>query len=254
MIGACALCHENADLQNSHLIPQWAYRRVCDVDPAGSSAPVHIAGGNAVLSNKQATKYLLCAGCEQRFSKSEDYVARLTEPDNRLIKLFRNVTRLDTPRNVLASLNNSEDGGHLTYLAASVMWRSCVMTGGCKLGLYEPKFRQYLLGATQFPREASISVGLFEESLNLNVDARGWVSAPASTKTSKGWVHGFLLAGLAVRCWVGKAIPKEWQQVSLAGPNSTKYVSILKPEECADFLTAAEMAGTAKPRGKLAKP
>ncbi len=223
-----------------------------DIDPTGAKAPVHIAGGKAVLSNKQTAKYLLCAACEQRFSKCEDYVAELTKPDNGQINLFRNITRPDTPKKELASLNVDVDGEQIAYFAASVMWRGCVMTGGCKLGPYEPKFRQYLLGATRFPREAAISVGLFDQSPN--VDARGWVSEPASTKTSIGWLHGFLLTGLAFRCWVGKAVPPEWQQVSLAGPNPAKYVSIVKPEECADFLRAAEMVGSAKHRGKLAKP
>ncbi len=251
MIGICALCQRTAELQDSHLIPMWAYRRICDVDPLGSKAPVHIAGRYAVLSNKQTRRYLLCADCEQRFSKSEGRVAKLTSPDNGQIKLFRNITRLATPRNVLASLNHVEDGNHIAYFAASVMWRGCVMSRGCKLGPYEPKFRQYLIGATPFPREAVVSVGLLEPSPN--VDARGWVSEPTSTKTSMGWCHGFLLAGLVFRCWVGKAIPPEWQEASLIGPHPMKYVSILKPEECADFLAAAELAGGATPRGKLAK-
>ncbi|MBI2306735.1 MAG: hypothetical protein HYU78_05470 [Rhodocyclales bacterium] len=252
MIGTCALCQKTADLQNSHLIPKWAYRRACEVDPGDAKAPVYVAGGNAVLSNKQTTRHLLCSDCEQRFSNRENYVAGLTELDNGQIKLFRNITRLDTPKKVLASLNNELDGDQIAYFAASVMWRGCVMTGGCKLGLYEPRFRQYLLGTSGFPPEAAISVGLFDQSPN--ADARGWVSEPASTKTNIGWLHGFLLAGLAFRCWVGKAIPGEWQHVSLASPNPTKYVSIIKPEECADFLAAVEIVGSAQPRGKLAKP
>jgi hypothetical protein len=251
MIGTCALCQKEADLQDSHLIPKWAYRRVCDVDPLGTKAPVHISDGSAVLSNKQTSKYLLCTDCEQRFSKRENYVARLTQLDHGQIKLFRNITRLDTPRKVLASLNEDVDGDQIAYFAASIMWRGCVITGGCKLGPYESKFRQYLLGTTRFPPEAAISVGLFEQSPN--IDARGWVSEPASVKTNMGWLHGFLLAGFAFRCWVGKAVPQEWQQVSLAGSNPKKYVSIIKPEDCADFLAAAEMAGSAKHRGKLAR-
>lgn len=252
MTGTCALCQKNADLQNSHLIPKWAYRRVCDVDPNGAKHPVKIAGGNAVLSNKQTTKYLLCADCEQRFSASEDYVAKLTEPDNRQIKLLGSVTRLDTPKKVLATLNEDVDCGRISYFAASVLWRGCVITGDCHLGPYESKFRRYLLGESEFPPEASITFGLFDESHN--VDTRGWVSEPVSTKTNFGWLHGFLLAGLAFRCWVGKEIPQEWKQVSLAGPNLKKYISIIKPEECADFLAAVEMAGSASHRGKLANP
>ena len=241
----------NANLQNSHLIPKWAYKRVCAFDPAGAKTPVQIAGGKAVFSNKQTTQYLLCAQCELRFSEREDYVAKLTEPDNDQIKIFRNITRLAAPKKVLASLNEVVNCDHIVYFAASVLWRGCLMTGDCKLGPYEPKFRQYLLGETGFPPEAALSLGLFEHSPH--IDARGWVSEPASTKAKIGWLHGFLLAGLAFRCWVGKAVPSEWQQVSLAGPNPKKYVSIVKPEECGDFLAAVEMAVSAKHRGKLAK-
>lgn len=251
MIGTCALCQKTADLQNSHLIPKWAYRRVCDLDLTGAKAPVQIVGGNAFSSNRQTIKYLLCAECEQLFSTCENYVSKLTELDDGQIKLFKNIKRHDSQRK-LASLNKDEDGDQLAYFAASVMWRGCVMTGDCKLGLYEPKFRKYLLGATQFPTEAIVSVGLFEQSPT--VDARSWVSEPASTKTEIGWLHGFLLAGLVFRCWVGKTVPSGWHQVSLAGPNPTKYVSLVKPEECADFLAAAEVAGAAKHRGQLAKP
>ncbi|TDR79734.1 hypothetical protein [Paludibacterium purpuratum] len=248
MIGICALCQKNADLQNSHLIPKWAYRRVCNI-VEDTKAPVCIADGNAALSNKQTTSYLLCTDCEQRFSTREDYVAELTKPDNVQIRLLSKVTRLNMPRKVIASLNMDVDSEQIVYFAASVLWRGCVMAGGCKLGPYEAKFRQYLLGAAQFPPEAAISIGIFEHSTSF--DARGWVSEPASTKTNKGWLHGFLLAGIAFRCWVGREIPLAWQQASLAGTNSTKYVSIIKPEECVDFLAAVEMAGSAKPRGKL---
>ena len=251
MIGTCALCKKNADLQDSHLIPKWAYRRVCEADPAGPRAPVNVARGNAVLSNKQTTGYLLCAECEQRFSTREDYLARLTELKKGRISLYGNVTRLDTPERKLASLSKDVDAEQIVYFAASVMWRGCAMTGGCKLGIYEPKFRQYLLDQAPFPREAILSVGLFEESPDF--DTRGWVSEPASQKVSLLWLHGFLLDGLVFRCFVGKALNQNLHQVSLAGPNPQKYVSILKPEECNDFLAAVEVAGNAKHRGKLAR-
>ncbi len=250
MFGTCALCQKYSDLQDSHLIPQWAYRRVIKLGPLDAKAPIRIANGKAVSSNKQTKKHLLCVDCEQRFSKNEDHVARLTEPSGEKIKLFGQITRLDTPQKVLASLNNAVDARELAYFAASIMWRGCVMTGSCKLGPYESSFRRYLVGEAPFPAEAIIHVGLFDESPD--VDVRGWVSEPTSTKTSIGWLHGFLLAGLAFRCWVGKTLPKEWKEASLAGPNTNKFVSVMRPEACADFLAAAELTAGAKPSGKLA--
>jgi hypothetical protein len=251
MIGTCALCNKNANLQNSHLIPKWAYRRILENDPEKPRAPVAITDGNAVLSNKQTTAYLLCAECEQRFSTCENYVARLTELENGQIKLFAYITRSDTPKRKMASLNKDVDVEQLVYFAASVLWRGCVITGGCELGVYEPKFRQYLLNQAPFPPEAIITLGLFEESKDF--DTLGWVSEPASKKASPVWVHGFLLTGLVFRCLVGKTLDQNLYQVSLAGPNPQKYVSILKPEECNDFLAAVEVASNAKHRGKLAE-
>lgn len=251
MNGTCALCKNDAELQNSHLIPQWAYKRVLRIDLAGAKAPALIAGGSAVLSNKQKTQHLLCFECEQRFSKCEDYVATLTEPNGAHIKLFDRVRRAEPPAKVVGYLNTPEDAEQLAYFGASVLWRGYAMTGACKLGPYGEGFRQYLLGAAGFPAEAVMSVGLFDPSPD--VDVRGWVSEPASTKANFAWLHGFLIAGLAFRCWVSNTLPRQWQQISLAGPNPAKYVSIVKPEDCPDFLAAAEFAAAAEPRGKLAK-
>ena len=50
-----------------------------------------------------------------------------------------------------------------------------------------------------------------------------------------------------------EGLPTTAQRLSLTGPNPYRYVSIIKPEGCADFMAAAEMAGNAKHRGKLAK-
>lgn len=251
VIGTCALCKKQESLQNSHLIPKWAYRRVCEADPASPRSPVLVADGSAVSTNKQITRYLLCAECEQRFSTREDYIARLTTLESGRIRLFDNITRMDAPHHNLALLNQEVDAEQIAYFAASVMWRGHVMTGGCKLGAYEPIFREYLLGQAPFPNQAVVSVGLFTESPH--IDALGWVSAPASQKTGLLWVHGFLIAGLAFRCLVGKALDQNLHQVSLAGPASQKFAYLFKPEECSDFLAAVEVATKSKPRGRLAR-
>jgi len=158
---------------------------------------------------------------------------------------------MDTPKKVLAKLSNDVDVEKIVYFAASILWRGFVMTGGCRLGPYEPKFRQYLLDESPFPIDAVISFGILDGSSNF--ESYGWVSEPASTKFGPLWLHGFLMTGLVFRCFVGKALNHDLQLISLAGPNPDKYISVLKPEQCADFLAAVEIAGNAKHRGKLAK-
>ncbi len=250
MVGICGLCQKNAVLQLSHLIPKWAYRRAAGKKQTGENTPVYIACGNAVLSNKQTTKYLLCADCEQRFSKAEDYMARLTKVRKGRSKLHEGITRQGGLHGVAAALSADVDASQITYFAASIFWRGHVITGACKLGSYEPNFRRYLLGEEELPSEIAISFVLLDPSSN--IEAQGWVSEPVSKNTKIGWLHGFLLGGLAFRCLVGKKIPRNWRQLSLSAPSKTKYIAVVKPEECADFLAAAEMARSAKLKGKLA--
>lgn len=235
---------------DSHLVPMWAYRRILELDPADPAAPVYVSRGSAVFSNKQTRKHLLCATCEQLFSRNEDYMARLTTPDDGQIKLFKKITRLNTPQNLLARLDDDEDARQITYFACSLMWRCAVMTGGCQLGPYEENFRLYLLGAP-FPSEAVLSIRLFNSSAEL--DPRGWVTEPASMRTQFGWLHGFLLGGIEFRCWVGRRIPDDWRKISIADPGSKNYFAIVNPIDSPDFLAAAHMAISAKPRGKLAR-
>lgn len=249
MRGTCALCAKIDDLQNSHLIPKWAYRRVAQSDQARSQAPILIENENAVQTNKQTTKYLLCAECELRLSTREDYLARLTRLNNGRISLFDKLTRMGDQYPNLAMLNDDVDAEQISYFAASMLWRCHVMTEGCQLGSYEPKFRQYLLERASFPREAIMLVQLIEESSDFNL--RNLASEPASIKVGHVWLHGFLLVGLVFRCFVGKALDQNLQKISLAGSNPNKYVSITKPEECNDLLAAVNVTKKATPRGRL---
>lgn len=251
MQGTCRLCAQTSILQKSHLIPKWAYKRVMAYDTTGGKNPVKIADGTAVLSSNQTTKHLLCSSCEQRFSTHEDVVAGLTAEADDQITLFQKVTPCGTPQGVLATFNSNSDADSLAYFVSSVLWRASVMTGDCKLGPYEIAFREYLLGNSGFPSEAIITVGLLRSSQD--IDVRGWLSEPTSRKTPTFWVHGFLLAGLAIRCMVGKTLPTQWHQVSLTSNSATRYLSLLHPPQCADFLAAAEMVGDAQVKGKLSK-
>lgn len=191
MIGTCALCQKNADLQNSHLIPKWAYRRVCDFDRPGAKAPVQIAGGNAVLINKQTTKYLLCPECEQLFSKYEDYVSGLTESDDGQIKLFKDIKRHDTPKKMLASLNEEVDGDQIAYFAASVMWRGCVMTGAASSDLMSRNFGTICLEQRDFLLRPQFPSGYSSSRLML-MPVVGFRSLLRQRPTLAGYMDSYL--------------------------------------------------------------
>lgn len=254
----CALCRQRKTLKDSHLIPKWVYKRLLHSESENNKHPVKVAGKAACLTSDQITQYLLCDDCEDRFSKREDYVARLTVLENGTPRILQSIVRLDTPRGVLSELGNDIDSAQIAYFASSIFWRSCVMQRGCKLGPYESQFRSYLLEETPFPPIAMLSLGILEPYAQTDNPYHGinpyvWVTEPASSRAGALRLHGFILCGLVFRCFIGQALPIMWKQkICLAGTAQRKFVSLFKPDKCEDFLNALDMLTGAKPRGKLA--
>ena len=243
-------------LKDSHLIPKWAYKRLLNADQE-SKHPIRVAGDAACLTSKQITQHLLCEDCESLFSKREDYVAQLTALENDAPKILQSVTRLDTPRKVLSELGSNIDSEQIAYFASSILWRSCVMRRGCQLGPYESQFRSYLLEEGSFPSFAMLSLGILEPSAPSDnpyhwINPYLWVTEPSSSRADALRLHGFILCGLVFRCFIGQALPTKVKQICLAGTAPRKYVSLLAPERCGDFLNAFDMLANAKPHGKLA--
>lgn len=246
----CALCGQPKTLQDSHLIPKWAYRRLQNTEK-GRDDPIRVANGTACHTSAQITQHLLCEDCEGRFSRREDYVAKLTTLENGRPNILQYVTRLNTPRGQLAVLSAEIDTAQLAYFAGSILWRSCVMKQGCQLGPYESQFRGYLLEEAPFPFFAMLGLAILEPS-SLSDSPHNWVTELASLRAGTLWLHGFMLCGLAFRCFVGQTLKPEMKQVCLAVPSPKKYVSLIPSDQYGDFLGAFDMLTTAKPRGKLA--
>jgi hypothetical protein len=249
-LGNCALCGQHRILQNSHLMPKWAYRRLQQT-PQGREDPVYVNNGSSVQTSKQITKHLLCCDCEAKFGEREDYVAELTEVDAAgKLKIVADVTRANTPKGVLVELGSAIDADKLAYFAASVIWRSCAMGMGCELGRYEPDFRSYLLGNAAFPQMAVVGMAILESSL-LTANPENWVSIPASRHAYPVWIHGFIVCGLAFRLHVGRLLDPMLQKVCLVRAGPKKYASMLPADKLGDFQAAFELIAASTPRGKL---
>jgi len=231
-------------------MPQWAYRRLQKTGE-GREDPVRVADGTAFHTSAQITQHLLCEDCEGRFSRRENYVAKLTTLENGGPKILQYVTRLNTPRGLLAELSDDIDTAELAYFAGSILWRSCVMHRGCQLGPYESQFRSYLLEEAPFPSFAMLGLGILMPSA-LSDNSHNWITEPASLRVGALRLHGFILCGLAFRCFVGQVLTATMKQICLAGPSPKKYVSLIPSNQYGDFLGAFDMLATAKPRGKLA--
>src|SRR5438034_9908437 len=71
---ACALCHQNKPLRQSHIVPEFMYKPMYD--------PLHRFEGLSLdvseppqIHQKGLREELLCQDCEQRFSRFEHHAA-----------------------------------------------------------------------------------------------------------------------------------------------------------------------------------
>jgi len=180
--GQCALCREERVLRDSHLMPKWVYRRLRRAT-GNDGSPVFVSRGAAVQTSRQVTKHLLCDDCENRFGTREDYVAGMTEVDSGgKIKLAHHVSRQDSPSGRLVSISSTVETDQITYFAASIIWRACVMGHGCRLGRYEADFRSYLLGEAEFPSVAAISMAILETPETNLIKPVYWTTLPTSKR------------------------------------------------------------------------
>jgi hypothetical protein len=72
MPGICALCKANADLQDSHIIPEFLYGPLYDHIHRFRVVPAE-AGEREELLQKGLREPMLCRDCEQRLCRWEDY-------------------------------------------------------------------------------------------------------------------------------------------------------------------------------------
>jgi hypothetical protein len=167
LIGVCRLCHqEGVELVRSHIIPAWAYRRVCD-DPGAPK--LEYSAGRVAFTYAQVKEPMLCQRCEQRFHLEETYVAELAYSRGRFPLLERiasaPILGRDGNRIHWVSAIGALDPHRLVYFGVSVIWRAAVAeevdAGKPKLGeKYGEVFRRFLLDQIPFPSDARMQVSV----------------------------------------------------------------------------------------------
>lgn len=139
----CALCKEERELKNSHVIPEFIYRPLYD----------HVHRFHILSSEGTSHRYgqkglrekLLCEVCELRFSRHEKYAS----------EVFTGKIKVDSERNgnlVRISGINYES---FKLFGLSVLWRAGVsslrMFSHVKLGAHEESIRVQLLSDNPGP-------------------------------------------------------------------------------------------------------
>lgn len=166
MTGTCALCHKHRPLIRSHFLPAGLYRLL--QDPTQKNAhPIVISPKVTKQTSAQMAQPLLCAECEQRFSKNgESYVLRRLSNRVRFPLLDRlNVAWADheSPK---VSIHRGEGVGldmdKVAYFGLSILWRASIrpwttLDGQTTQVVLDPAhqeaLRRYLLGEIPLPND-----------------------------------------------------------------------------------------------------
>jgi hypothetical protein len=221
------LCHQSADLQDSHLIPKAVYKHIRR-SPDANSEIVAVSRKSVMFTDKQIHCHLLCSCCEDRFGQVEKWtIGNCLNEDGTFP--FRDAV-LTLPRCpgvdelVLGQYLTAGEIEKLAYFAVSVLWRAAVhtwkefgATATVDLGSYEEDCRQYLLGSTDFPTEAALVIFVAEKA-----DARDQFATTPAEMDVEGYRHyNLFIPGIKFSILIGEARPAE----ARAGCSlSSKYI------------------------------
>ena len=175
MKGICKLCRCEAELRRSHYLPRSLYKTVAYSNSSPNESLIHVnrPRKETFSSDRQQKEYLLCANCEQLFSKKGETTVvgscYKNEGQFTLRSQLENIAPSFTSPDgenryhgqELDSLINSQD---YMYFALSVVWRGSVgkwsesynALSGALGDKYSEAFRRYLLNPTHPPEKTAV--------------------------------------------------------------------------------------------------
>ena len=222
--GTCKLCLRDLPLRKSHLLPAALYRLLRN-DEGGNPNPWIVQSGVEVQTSKQTTAHLLCAECEQRFSKQGEHwlFANGLQKDGTFP--FAQALETQTPvlsnssgsKVYLASATPAVSVPALTYFAASVFWRASVWpwkrneVGLVRLGPFEDRFRSYLLGTSPFPTDISALSVIVRPPSSLSMITHD----PRGGRGDGHHAYSFPIPGIAFTLFVGRNIQQSLRRLCM---------------------------------------
>jgi hypothetical protein len=219
-IELCALCMENKELQESHLLPAGLLRLLRD-DALRNPNPVLMSLNHVGQTSSQAKQHLLCRDCEQRLNKNgENWVI------NHCYHEYEGAFRLrDFLRTASPILSGPKGGAYnasqvqeieiekLVYFAASVIWRASLKQWRIQKQMYEPirlgsryqeEFRLFLLGEAPFPENAISIVYVSTSEIPPLMAAY-----PDSLRDDHKHIHRFHIPGIWSHIVIGKNLSED---------------------------------------------
>lgn len=174
----------------------------------------------AVPTSMQVKDFLLCADCEERFSKYERWAAGQVY-DGRdfplLLRLTLALPFLKTPRlRGVSGVAAGIDTDKLAYFGLSILWRGAAhkwkMPGGqttsINLGSYEDRIRTFLLGETGLPGDIIVVATACTDWLS-----QGTFYTPCLVRGNPFTAYAFLARGISFTVLVGSDLPASMQEL-----------------------------------------
>ncbi len=250
VIGTCRLCGvPDLELQDSHIMPKWAYRRA----RGDARNPVMIHDGSAVLTSRQVTEHLLCRSCEQSFSRAEKYAAEVVYQQDGSAPALSLLE--PAPHPLLSEFSivscGRLDWTAMIYLSVSLFWRAHVSSSSPQylLGPHAEPLRRFLRGEAAFPNTASIVLLLDRSDSRADRAFSQVVAFPVMQRKHGYFAHTLALFGFRPVLAVGQVIPRAFRRFC-AAHGADKLVLLQSPTEIPFGRTFAALVRDAIPRGK----
>ena len=218
----CALCHREAPLKNSHIIPEFLYRSLYDEKHRFHQISVDPDQRTEFLQ-KGLREPLLCEDCEQRLSVWERYVSMLLNGGVG-VGVRRNGNRL-----YLSDL----DYPKLKLFQLSILWRAGVSSlpefSQVSLGPHEDRIRTMLHNSDPGTTEAYgciMFMLMHEQEL-----VRGLVVPPTWARFAQQKAYRFVFGGLVFLYVVSSTAPPKFLSESFLQQKGTAMVKLQQMQE-----------------------
>jgi hypothetical protein len=209
MFGKCRLCLQQAELQDSHLLPRALYRMIGRGTDRLHPDTVQITLNSQRKSSEHARRHLLCSRCEQCLNQNgEKWVLHNCyrgQGHFRLRSELRKRTILSGAE-IEAYAASDEEAARLAYFCLSVVWRASLCDWFCRgeryqqvdLGPYQEGIRKYLGREAGIPNHVGVIVIL--SALERPILA---MSLPSFYRESSHHCHRFHIPGVTFVATVG---------------------------------------------------
>ena len=218
----CRLClRPSGGLKKSHLIARGFYARIRNKT---GSDPVIVTPTQITQKSGQVKDFLLCADCEERFSKRGEKRALENYPQLDDSFPLQSALLRATPfkeqngdKYYRGNVTQGIDFNQLGYFAVSVYWRASVhrwdfldRTDQLSFGPYEKALRLYLLDQAPFPKKAALHI-LVSPAQN----PRDGILFPSTYREKPFHCHGFSIPGITFALSLGNISDEERDECAI---------------------------------------